>query len=118
MKVKKWHLYVVGAIIVLVVFFLAGKQLAAVLGGGLAFLGIGKGAIDKKREKIVDEAEDEEKIMDKVKDDIENRKEKEKELKKNDTQNVETAKKLEEKDQELDEKADDLRDRLSKHEKE
>jgi hypothetical protein len=118
MKVKKWHLYVVGAVIVLVVFFLAGKQLAAILGGGLAFLGIGKGAIDKKRKKIVDEAEDEEKVMDKVKEDIKKRKEKEKELKENDIKNVETAEKLEKKDKELDEKAQNLRDRLSEHTKE
>lgn len=115
---KKWHLYVVGAIIVLVVFFLAGKQLAGIIGGGLAFLGIGKGAIDKKRKKVVEDAEKEEEVIDDVKEEIKKNKEKAKELDKNDKENVETAKNLEKKDKKLDEKTDDLRDRLNEHTKE
>lgn len=111
---KKYIFYAIAIVVVLFILYLAGKQAAGIVGGILAVFGFGKGAINKKRKKVVEEANKEEKIIEDIEKRQENRDEIAEKLKETDGDTVKEAHKLIEKDKKIEVDIADLRNRLDK----
>lgn len=113
MKFKKWHLYAIGIVIVLVVLFIFGWKAATLLGAfGAA------GGYKRASKQVQKQADQEKEVVNEVEKDIDNRKKKDQELQQEAENRKEKAKELNDNKKDRQERAKDLEARLNKHQKE
>lgn len=110
MKLKKWHLYAIGIVIVLVVLFIFGWKAASILG----LLGAA-GGYKTASKQVQKQADQEKEVVNKVEKDIDKRKEKDQELQQEAENRKEKAEELNNNQKDRQERSESLEDRLNKH---
>jgi TolA-binding protein len=110
MKLKKWHLYAIGIVIVLVVLFIFGWKAATILGIGAA-----AGGYKTASKQVQKQADQEKEVVNEVEKDIDKRKEKDQELQQEAENRKEKAEELNNNQKDRQERSESLEDRLNKH---
>jgi Skp family chaperone for outer membrane proteins len=113
MKLKKWHLYAIGIVIVLITLFIFGWKAATILGIGAA-----AGGYKTASKQVQKQADQEKEVVNEAEKDIDKRKEKDQELQKEAENRKEKANQLNENQKDRQERAKDLDSRLNEHKKE
>lgn len=110
MKLKRWHLYVIGIVILIIVLFVFGWKVASILG----LLGAA-GGYKTASKQVQKQADQEKEVVKEVKNDIDEREEKDQELQQKAENRKEKAEQLNENQKDRQERAEDLEDRLNSH---
>ena len=111
MKLKRWHLYAIGIVIVLTVLFIFGWKAASILGAvGAA------GGYKTASKQVQKQADQEKEVVNEVENNIDDRKEKDQELQQKAENRKEKAEELNNNQKDRQKRAESLEDRLSKHE--